>query len=275
MSTDVQEAARGSGRPSASDEPPLLDCRGIEKSFGTVEVLKGVDFAVHSGEVMALVGDNGAGKSTLIKCIAGIHPIDGGEVWFDGERTHIHGPKDAARLGIEVVYQDLALADNLDVVQNMFLGRESTYGPLHQLDETTMESRASETLKGLSVTTLQSVRQSVASLSGGQRQSVAVAKAVMWNSKLVILDEPTAALGVAQTRQVLDLVKRLGDQGLAVVLISHNLHDVFEVADSITVLRLGKDVARYTTADTTQQQVVQAITAGTMDKVPGQEEGMV
>src|SRR5918998_999566 len=190
MSTDVQEAARASGRPSASDDPPLLDCRGIEKSFGAVEVLKGVDFSVHAGEVMALVGDNGAGKSTLIKCIAGIHPID------DGERTHIHGPKDASRLGIEVVYQDLALADNLDVVQNMFLGREALYGPLRQLDETTMERRASETLQSLSVTTLSSVRQTVAGLSGGQRQSVAVAKAVMWNSKLVILDEPTAALGV-------------------------------------------------------------------------------
>jgi D-xylose transport system ATP-binding protein len=274
MSSDVQEAARASGRPSASDKPPLLDCRGIQKSFGAVEVLKGVDFSVHAGEVMALVGDNGAGKSTLIKCIAGIHPTDGGEVWFEGQQVHIHGPKDAARLGIEVVYQDLALADNLDVVQNMFLGREELYGPLRQLDETTMEHRASETLKGLSVTTLRSVRQSVASLSGGQRQSVVVAKAVMWNSKLVILDEPTAALGVAQTRQVLDLVRRLGQQGLAVVLISHNLHDVFEVADSITVLRLGKDVARFTTADTTQQQVVQAITAGTMDTVPGQQEGI-
>ncbi|MDQ5808817.1 MAG: ATP-binding cassette domain-containing protein [Actinomycetota bacterium] len=253
----------------------MLDCRGIEKSFGAVEVLKGVDFSVHAGEVMALVGDNGAGKSTLIKCIAGIHPIDGGEIWFEGERTNIHGPKDAARLGIEVVYQDLALADNLDVVQNMFLGREALYGPLRQLDETTMERHASETLKSLSVTTISSVRQTVAGLSGGQRQSVAVAKAVMWNSKLVILDEPTAALGVAQTRQVLDLVKRLGQQGLAVVLISHNLHDVFEVADSITVLRLGKDVARFTTADTTQQQVVQAITAGSLDSVPGQDEGVV
>ncbi len=182
MSTDVQEAAGVSRRPSASEKPPLLDCRGIEKRFGAVEVLKGVDFSVHTGEVMALVGDNGAGKSTLIKCIAGIHPIDGGEVWFDGERTHINGPKDASRLGIEVVYQDLALADNLDVVQNMFLGREELYGPLKQLDETTMERRASETLKSLSVTTLSSVRQTVAGLSGGQRQSVAVAKAVMWNS---------------------------------------------------------------------------------------------
>jgi D-xylose transport system ATP-binding protein len=272
MTTATEGVARDSGRPSGSDRP-LLECRGIEKRFGAVEVLKGVDFSVHAGEVMALVGDNGAGKSTLIKCIAGIHSTDGGEVFFEGEKTHIHGPKDAARLGIEVVYQDLALADNLDVVQNMFLGREETYGALRQLDETTMEERASDTLKSLSVTTLDSVRRTVAGLSGGQRQSVAVAKAVMWNSKLVILDEPTAALGVAQTRQVLDLVKRLGHQGLAVVIISHNLHDVFEVADSITVLRLGKDVARFTTKDTTQQEVVQAITAGAMEKVPGQSEG--
>jgi D-xylose transport system ATP-binding protein len=272
MST-TQEAAGASRRPPAPDGgTPLLELKGIEKRFGAVQVLKGVDFHVHAGEVMALVGDNGAGKSTLIKCVAGIHPIDGGEVWFDGEKVTIHGPKDPARMGIEVVYQDLALADNLDVVQNMFLGREETYGPFRQLDETTMEQRASETLKSLSVTTLSSVRQTVAGLSGGQRQSVAVAKAVMWNSRLVILDEPTAALGVAQTRQVLDLVRRLGEQGLAVVLISHNLHDIFEVADSITVLRLGKDVGRFRTQDVTQSQVVQAITAGTMDKVPGQKE---
>src|SRR5687767_14800845 len=270
--TATQGAVRDSGRPSGGDRP-ILDCKGIEKRFGAVEVLKGVDFVVHPGEVVALVGDNGAGKSTLIKCVAGIHPVDGGEVVYDGEVVHIHGPKESARLGIEVVYQDLALADNLDVVQNMFLGREDTYGPLRQLDETTMEQRASDTLKSLSVTTLSSVRQTVAGLSGGQRQSVAVAKAVMWNSRLVILDEPTAALGVAQTRQVLDLVKRLGEQGLAVVIISHNLHDVFEVSDAITVLRLGKDVARFRTEDTTQAQVVQAITAGTMEQVPGQQEG--
>ena len=219
---------------------------------------------------MALVGDNGAGKSTLIKCIAGIHPIDSGEVRFAGEPVTIHGPKDAARLGIEVVYQDLALCDNLDVVQNMYLGRELVDG-VRKLDETTMEAKARETLKGLSVTTLSSVRQTVAGLSGGQRQSVAVAKAVMWNSKLVILDEPTAALGVAQTAQVLALVKRLGEQGLAVILISHNLHDIFQVADSITVLRLGQNVAEYKRTETTQQQVVEAITAGQLSKVPGQE----
>ena len=253
-------------------EAPILELRGVSKSFGAVQALYQVDFHVAPGEVMALVGDNGAGKSTLIKCIAGIHPFDEGEIVFEGEHVNIHGPKDAGRLGIEVVYQDLALADNLDVVQNMFLGRESVKGPLHGLNETEMVKRARETLSSLAVTTIRSVRQTVAGLSGGQRQSVAVAKAVMWNSKLVILDEPTAALGVAQTRQVLDLVRRLGEQGLGVILISHNLHDVFEVADSITVLRLGQDVARFTTAQTTQAEVVGAITAGTLTKVPGQQE---
>jgi D-xylose transport system ATP-binding protein len=221
------------------------------------------------------VGDNGAGKSTLIKCIAGIYSIDSGDVLFEGEPVNIHGPKDAARLGIEVVYQDLALADNLDVVQNMFLGREEMTGPLRSLDELTMERRANDTLDSLSVTTISSVRQTVAGLSGGQRQSVAVAKAVMWNSKVVILDEPTAALGVAQTRQVLDLVKRLGEQGLAVVLISHNLHDIFEVADTITVLRLGQNVAEYKRTEVTQTQVVEAITAGKLSKVPGVAEEVI
>ena len=240
----------------------LLELRGVSKSFGAVRALDGADFAVAEGQVMALVGDNGAGKSTLIKCVAGIHAIDEGEIVFDGEAVQVTGPKDSAALGIEVVYQDLALCDNLDVVQNMYLGRERL-ATLRRLDELPMEQTARETLKGLSVTTLKSVRQTVAGLSGGQRQSVAVAKAVMWNSRVVILDEPTAALGVAQTRQVLDLVKRLGDQGLAVVIVSHNLSDVFEVADAITVLRLGRDVARFDVAQTNQQQVVEAITSGT------------
>jgi D-xylose transport system ATP-binding protein len=256
-------------------DTPILELRGICKSFGAVQALYEVDFHVSSGEVMALVGDNGAGKSTLIKCIAGIYSIDSGEILFEGQPVSIHGPKDAARLGIEVVYQDLALADNLDVVQNMFLGREELTGPLRSLDELTMEKRANDTLSSLSVTTIQSVRQIVAGLSGGQRQSVAVAKAVMWNSRVVILDEPTAALGVAQTRQVLDLVKRLGQQGLAVVLISHNLHDIFEVADSITVLRLGQNVAEYKRAEVTQTQVVEAITAGKLSKVPGVTEEVI
>jgi D-xylose transport system ATP-binding protein len=252
-------------------EQPLLELRGVSKSFGAVQALYKVDFHVSAGEVMALVGDNGAGKSTLIKCIAGIYPVDEGEIHFEGRPVHIHGPRDAAHLGIEVVYQDLALADNLDVVQNMFLGREEIDG-LRRLNETAMEARAAKTLDSLSVTTIRSVRQTVAGLSGGQRQSVAVAKAVMWNSRVVILDEPTAALGVAQTRQVLDLVRRLGQQGLAVILISHNLHDIFEVADSITVLRLGQNVGEYRRRETTQQEVVQAITAGKLSKVPGQQE---
>jgi D-xylose transport system ATP-binding protein len=249
-------------------ETPILQLRGISKSFGSVQALSDVDFDVRHGEVMALVGDNGAGKSTLIKCVAGIHSVDSGEILFEGKPVHIHGPKDAANLGIEVVYQDLALCDNLDVVQNMYMGREERDW-LWRLKEPVMEQRTAETLRSLSVTTIRSIRQPVASLSGGQRQSVAVAKAVQWNSKLVILDEPTAALGVAQTRQVLDLVKRLGDQGLAVVLISHNLHDVFEVATRITVLRLGRDVGVYEREQTTQQEIVQAITAGIPTKVAG------
>ena len=250
---------------------PILELKAVNKTFGPVQALHDVDFAIRRGEVTALVGDNGAGKSTLVKCIAGIHPTDSGEIFWAGEPVRCNGPRDAAALGIEVVYQDLALADNLDVVQNMYLGREETTS-LRALDETRMEQRASETLATLSVTTIRSVRQTVAGLSGGQRQSVAVAKAVMWNSKVVILDEPTAALGVAQTRQVLDLVRRLGQQGLAVVIVSHNLHDVFEVADDITVLRLGEDVARFRTSATTQREVVEAITAGKLSAVPGQEE---
>ncbi len=257
------------------DRPPVLELAGVSKRFGAVQALFEVDLAVRAGEVLALVGDNGAGKSTLIKCIGGIYPIDGGEIRFEGRQVTMTGPKDAAALGIEIVYQDLALADNLDVVQNMFLGREryrKILGFLPRLDEESMERAAMETLAGLSVTTLRSVRQPVVSLSGGQRQSVAVAKAVMWNSKLVILDEPTAALGVAQTRQVLDLVRRLGEQGLAVILISHNLHDVFEVADSIAVLRLGQLVDRFDASRTNQQEVVESITAGTLRQVPGMQE---
>jgi D-xylose transport system ATP-binding protein len=217
---------------------------------------------------MALVGDNGAGKSTLIKSIAGIHSIDSGEILFEGNPVSISGPKDAAKLGIEVVYQDLALCDNLDVVQNMYLGREA-HNFLQVLNESVMEHRTAETLKSLAVTTIRSIRQPVATLSGGQRQSVAVARAVMWNSKLVILDEPTAALGVAQTEQVLALVKRLGEQGIAVILISHNLHDIFEVADRITVLRLGRNAGFFERTQVTQEEVVHAITAGKPTKVAG------
>jgi D-xylose transport system ATP-binding protein len=251
-------------------EEPLLELKGVSKNFGAVEALNSVNFEVCGSEIMALVGDNGAGKSTLIKGIAGIYPFDEGEIYFDSLPVKIHGPKDAAELGIEIVYQDLALADNLDVVANMYLGRETIQSPW-RLDEISMEKAAIETLDSLSVTTLQSVRQPVVSLSGGQRQAVAVAKAVMWNSKVVILDEPTAALGVAQTRQVLDLVKRLRDKGLAIVVISHNLHDIFEVADRITVLRLGKLVGIFKAAKTSQQDIVHAITAGKMDHIPGME----
>jgi D-xylose transport system ATP-binding protein len=242
-------------------DTPTLELRGVTKSFGSVQALTDVDFEVRAGEVMALVGDNGAGKSTLIKCVAGINPIDSGEILFDGEPVTIHGPKDAAKLGIEFVYQDLALCDNLDVVQNMYLGRE-VHDPAFRLREAPMEQKTAETLRSLSVTTIRSVRQPVATLSGGQRQSVAVARAVLWNNRVVFLDEPTAALGVAQTRQVLDLVTRLGQQGLAVVFVSHNLNDVFEVAGRITVLRLGQTVGVYEAARTNEQEIVQAITSG-------------
>jgi D-xylose transport system ATP-binding protein len=249
-------------------DTPLLELRDISKSFGSVQALTDVDFEVRHGEVMALVGDNGAGKSTLIKCIAGTHTADSGEILFQGEEVQIHGPKDAARLGIEVVYQDLALCDNLDVVQNMYLGREA-HDRLRRLKEPEMETKTAETMRSLAVTTIRSIRQPVATLSGGQRQSVAVARAVMWNSKLVILDEPTAALGVAQTEQVLALVRRLAEQGLSVVLISHNLHDIFETAHRITVLRLGRNAGVFERAKVTQQEVVHAITAGVPTKVSG------
>jgi D-xylose transport system ATP-binding protein len=255
----------------ATADTPLLELRGVSKAFGAVQALYRVDFEVRRGEVMALVGDNGAGKSTLIKSVVGIYPFDEGEVVYEGAPVDVHGPRDAAKLGIEVVYQDLALCDNLDVVANMFLGRERARAQF-VLDESSMERSARETLDSLSVTTLKSVRQTVAGLSGGQRQAVAVAKSVMWDSRLVILDEPTAALGVAQTRQVLDLVKRLAERDLGVVIVTHNLHDVFEVADRITVLRLGQRVALLERAKTTQQEVVEAITAGTLDHVPGMLE---
>ncbi len=239
---------------------PILALRGIEKSFGPVQVLKGVDFEAFPGQVTALVGDNGAGKSTLIKCIAGIYSIDGGDYYFEGEKVEVGGPRDATALGIEIVYQDLALCDNLDIVHNMFLGREVKRGVT--LHEEEMEKLARQTLDGLSVRTVKSIRQTVASLSGGQRQTVAIARAVLWNSKVVILDEPTAALGVAQTEQVLNLVRRLADNGLAVILISHNLNDVFQVADNIAALYLGNMAAQVKKSDVTHAQVVQLITTG-------------
>ena len=239
---------------------PLLQLRGINKSFGAVHVLHDVDLTIYPGQVTALVGDNGAGKSTLVKTVAGIYGFDTGEYLFEGKPVHVHGPKDAADLGIEIVYQDLALCDNLDIVENMFLGRERRSGVL--LDENAMEDQARKTLASLSVRTVKSVRQPVASLSGGQRQTVAIAKAVLWNSKVVLLDEPTAALGVAQTRQVLDLVRRLADRGLGVLLISHNMVDVFEVADRITALYLGRVAADVPASEVNHSRVVELITAG-------------
>ena len=242
------------------DGTPTLELRGVNKSFGAIQVLHDVHMKVYPGQVTALVGDNGAGKSTLIKSIAGIHAIDSGELLFEGRPVTVTGPRDAAALGIEIVYQDLALADNLDVVQNMFLGRERKNGIL--LDETSMEEAARDTLSKLSVRTLKSVRQLVSSLSGGQRQTVAIAKAVLWESKLVVLDEPTAALGVAQTRQVLDLVRRLADTGHAVVFISHNMVDVFEVSDRVAALYLGRMAADVPISQVDRPQVIELITAG-------------
>jgi D-xylose transport system ATP-binding protein len=245
-----------------SAETPLLALKGVTKRFGAVEALSSVDFEVDGGEVVALVGDNGAGKSTLVKAISGVQPADEGEVFFEGRTVRIHSPHDGEVLGIATVYQDLALCDNLDVVANLFLGHEvanGVPGPVRLLDETSMERRSVELLDSLSVTTIQSVRQEVASLSGGQRQSVAIARAMLGEPRVVLLDEPTAALGVAQTRQVLDLIKRLRERGLAVVVISHNLADVFEVADRIVVLRLGRRAATFG-GDASQDEVVAAIT---------------
>jgi D-xylose transport system ATP-binding protein len=238
----------------------VLEVKGLNKSFGPVHVLHDIDFTVRAGEVVALVGDNGAGKSTLVKCVAGINGLDSGQITFEGRPVTINDPRIAAALGIEFVYQDLALADNLDITQNMFLGREiRRFGFLADGE---MERKARETLTSLSVRTVSSVRQLVANLSGGQRQTVAIAKAVLWNSKVVFLDEPTAALGVAQTRQVLDLVRRLADQGLGVVLISHNMNDVMEVADRVAALYLGRIAAEVFTKDSSTTQIVELITSG-------------
>jgi D-xylose transport system ATP-binding protein len=253
-------AATSPSDKAATQGQPVLSLRGVNKSFGAVHVLRGVDLDTYAGQVTALVGDNGAGKSTLIKSVAGIHPFDSGDMFWEGEKVHVTGPKQANALGIEIVYQDLALCDNLDVVHNMFLGREIKAGPT--LNETEMERRAGDTLRSLSVRTLRSLRQQVSSLSGGQRQTVAIARAVLWNSRLVILDEPTAALGVAQTEQVLSLVRRLADNGLAVILITHNMNDVFQVADNIACMYLGQMAAQVDSKTVNHGQVVELITAG-------------
>ncbi len=242
---------------------PILQLRGISKRFGAVQALSGVDFEVYPAEVVALVGDNGAGKSTLIKAIAGVYRPDAGQYIFEGREVTVTNPRDATLLGIETVYQDLALCDNLDVVANLYLGREEMQpvvpGVVQTLDELSMEQRARTLLKELHVN-IPSVRTPIASMSGGQRQSTAVARAVMWNAKVVLLDEPTAALGVEQTRMVKDLIRRLRDRGLGVVVISHNLADVFDVADRIIVLRLGRRTATFDVRNTSQEAVVGAIT---------------
>jgi len=249
---------------------PLLKVRELDKHFGPVQALYHVDLDLPSGQVTALCGDNGAGKTVLTKCIAGIYVPDHGQVFWEGRQVHVHNARDAAKLGIETVYQDLALADNLDIVQNMFLGRERLRTGL--LDEDSMERSAAETLASLRVTTVKSIRQPVASLSGGQRQSVAVAKAVMWNSKLVLMDEPTAALGVVQTKMVLDLIRRLRDRGLAVMVISHNLNDVFEVADRIAVMYLGRLVVQDKASSFDRQSVVDYMTTGGSSRTSGRTE---
>jgi D-xylose transport system ATP-binding protein len=248
----------------------LLELRGVSKSFGPVQALSDVDFEVDAGEVVAVVGDNGAGKSTLVKAIDGVQPADSGEMYFEGRQVKVSDPKAAAKLGIATVHQDLALCDNLDVVANLFLGQEEVGGdgvpvPVHTLDETDMEQRTLKLLDDLSVTTLGSVRTVVGSLSGGQRQSVAIARSLVGEPKVVLFDEPTAALGVAQTEQVLALEKRLAERGLGVVVISHNLGNVFQVVDRIVVLLLGRRVATFDPAKSTPEEVVAAITGASAD----------
>ncbi len=259
-----------------NEQAPILELHGIHKRFGAVEALSGVDFEVYPAEVVGLVGDNGAGKSTLVKIIAGTYRPDSGRYVFEGKEVTVETPKAAASLGIQTVYQDLALCDNLDVVANLFLGREqfeiTSLGALNTLDEVNMEERALHTIEELHVR-IPSVRRQIATLSGGQRQSVAVARAVMWNSRVVLLDEPTAALGVEQTAQVKELIRRLREQGLGVVVISHNLADIFDVSDRIIVLRLGRRVATFNTHVTRQDRVVAAITGAEFGDVDEDDAG--
>jgi D-xylose transport system ATP-binding protein len=259
-----------------SSNSALLELEGVSKRFGPVQALDRVDFAVQAGEVVGLVGDNGAGKSTLVKTIAGINTADAGSIRFEGKTVSIHRPQDATELGIATVYQDLALCDNLDVVANLFLGREEiSPGPgqlSRTLDEARMEHQTGELLSGLSVT-IPSLRREVGTLSGGQRQQVAVARSLLGEPRVVLLDEPTAALGVAQTAQVLDVIRRLRERGLGVVVISHNLADVFEVADRIFVLRLGRAAGTFQAEATTEEQVVSAITGVGADADESEKRG--
>ena len=251
---------------AVAERTPILELKGISKRFGAVQALSDVDFEVYAGEAVGLVGDNGAGKSTLVKTIAGINIADAGEYVFNGNQVHISGPTDVTKLGISTVYQDLALCDNLDVVNNLYLGREEVVQGIPLLREEAMERRATQVLRDLAVK-IPHVRTAVASLSGGQRQSVAVARSVMWDAKVVMLDEPPAALGVSQTAQVLELIRRLRDQGLAVVVISHNMADVFEVADRIVVMRLGRRVATFDVREASREEVVSAITGAEFGKI--------
>jgi D-xylose transport system ATP-binding protein len=259
-----------------SGNSPILQMLGVSKRFGAVQALSGVDFEVYPGEVVGLVGDNGAGKSTLVKIISGVYRADSGQYIFEGHEETVTNPREATELGIETVYQDLALCDNLDVVANLYLGREETTtmipGLVRSISEVSMERNAIRLLGELHVR-LPSVRRQIAMLSGGQRQSVAVARAVMWNSKVVLLDEPTAALGVEQTGQVKDLIRRLRERGLGVVVISHNLADIFDVSDRIIVLRLGQRVATFNTHTTNQQSVVAAITGAVFGALEGSGDG--
>jgi D-xylose transport system ATP-binding protein len=248
----------------SSDDPPLLELRGVGKNFGPVRALSDINLTIPAGKVTALVGDNGAGKSTLIKTISGIWQPDAGQILWKGRPVHLHSPKAATDLGIATVYQDLALCDNLDIVQNMFLGREEM--KRWQLDEIDMELQAKQTLADLSVVTVRSIRQPVGSLSGGQRQAVAVAKAVMQNAELVIMDEPTAALGVTQTKVVLDLIETLSSRGIAVLVISHNLTDVMNAADRIAVLYLGRMAAVEPVEDLNTASIVELMTTGRSDQ---------
>ena len=265
MSSTSNSPATASGNSTANGAP-LLELRGISKNFGPVQALSKIDVEIPPGQVTALAGDNGAGKSVTIKTIAGLWPPDGGEIVWEGKPAHFHGPRDAEAAGITTIYQDLALCDNLDIVQNMFLGHERLRHRL--LDEGSMELSAKDTLKELRVVTIRSIRQPVASLSGGQRQSVAVAKAVMAKAKLVIMDEPTAALGVSQTKMVLSLIKRLASQGVAVIMVSHNLNDVFAVADRIVILHLGHMVAQAPASEFDPSSVVDYMTTGRSSRVP-------